>query len=225
MAFNPFTDLFVEQNNESIEDVPKVNIELELLPVLRRTTLKTKQVAETIKSGNRLLRNDLERITNLRRRLLRTIPVIPRLLGTAGSIYGEGIDRDPPPFPFLLPTVGGGGTPPKLDDTKKEEAKVKVPVEQKQKQEELDLDISKDKNAVKKRIRELIKSGALEEARTLAEESGVTSEFPELVTTDITNQNNKNLYEKLKEIVEQQLEESKVPIQISFNFSYRFLLF
>ena len=59
MTFNPFTDLVVEQNNESIEDVPKVNIELELLPVLRKTTLKTKQVAETIKSGNRLLRNDL----------------------------------------------------------------------------------------------------------------------------------------------------------------------
>ena len=206
MTFNPFTDLVVEQNNESIEDVPKVNIELELLPVLRRTTLKTKQVAETIKSGNRLLRNDLERITNLRRRLQRVIPVIPRLVGTAGSIFGEGIDRDPPmPLPFLLPTVGGG-TPPKLDDTKKEEAKVNVPVEEKKL--ELELDISKDKNAVKKRIRELIKSGALEEARTLAEESGVTSEFPELVTTDITNQNNKNLYEKLKEIVEQQLDES-----------------
>ena len=189
MAFNPFTDLFVEQNNESIEDVPKVNIELELLPVLRRTTLKTKQVAETIKSGNRLLRNDLERITNLRRRLLRVIPVIPRIRGTAGSIFGEGIDRDPPmSLPFLLP-FGGGGTPPK-EDNKREEVKAEVPVEQKQKQkqEELDLDISKDKNAVKKRIRELIKSGALEEARTLAEESGVTSEFPELVTTDITNQ-------------------------------------
>ena len=215
MTFNPFTDLVVEQNNESIEDVPKVNIELELLPVLRRTTLKTKQVAETIKSGNRLLRNDLERITNLRRRLQRVIPVIPRLVGTAGSIFGEGIDRDPPmPLPFLLPTVGGG-TPPKLDDTKKEEAKVNVPVEEKKL--ELELDISKDKNAVKKRIRELIKSGALEEARTLAEESGVTSEFPELVTTDITNQNNKNLYEKLKEIVEQQLEESKVPVRIGFN--------
>ena len=57
----------------------------------------------------------------------------------------------------------------------------------------------------------------MEEARTLAEEAGITSEFPELVTTDITNQNNKNLYEKLKEIVEQQLEESKVPVRIGFN--------
>ena len=50
----------------------------------------------------------------------------------------------------------------------------------------------------------------MEEARTLAEEAGVTSEFPELVTTDITNQKNKCLYEKLKEIVEQQLEECNV---------------
>ena len=220
MTFNPFTDLVVEQNNESIEDVPKVNIELELLPVLRKTTLKTKQVAETIKSGNRLLRNDLERITNLRRRLQRVIPVIPRLRGTAGSIFGEGIDRDPPMgLPFILPTVGGG-TPPK-EDNKKEGSKVPVPVEQKQKEKELelelDLDISKDKNAVRKRIRELIKTGALEEARALAEESGITSEFPELVTTEITNLNNKNLYEKLKEIVEKQLEESKVPVRIGFN--------
>ena len=217
MAFNPITDLRLN-SDDKIEDSPAVNIEVELLPLLRRTASKTKQVANVIKSNNSLLKNDLERITTLRRRLQRVIPVIPRMIGNAGSIFGEGLEE--PPFGLPLPTpFFGGGTPQRPPVI--EEEKVEVPVEQEQKQEQkqeqLDLDISKDKNAVRKRIRELIKTGALEEARALAEESGITSEFPELVTTDITNQNNKNLYEKLKEIVEQQLEESKVPVRIGFN--------
>ena len=216
MAFNPITDLRLN-SDDKIEDAPAVNIEVELLPVLRRTTSKTKQVANVIKSNNSLLKNDLERITTLRRRLQRVIPVIPRMIGNAGSIFGEGLDE--PPFGLPLPSpFFGGGRPPRPPEEKKE-TKVEVPVEQKQeqKQEQLDLDISKDKNKVREKIRELIKTGALEEARALAEEAGITSEFPELVTTDITNQNNKDLYEKLKEIVEQQMETSKVPIQISFN--------
>ena len=217
MAFNPITDLRLN-SDDKIEDSPAVNIEVELLPLLRRTASKTKQVANVIKSNNSLLKNDLERITTLRRRLQRVIPVIPRMIGNAGSIFGEGLEE--PPFGLPLPTpFFGGGTPQRPPVI--EEEKVEVPVEQEQKQEQkqeqLDLDISKDKNKVRERIRELIKSGALEEARTLAEEAGITSEFPELVTTDITNQNNKNLYEKLKEIVEQQLEESKVPVRIGFN--------
>ena len=217
MSFNPITDLRLN-SDDKIEDSPAVNIEVELLPLLRRTASKTKQVGNVIKSNNSLLKNDLERITTLRRRLQRVIPVIPRMIGNAGSIFGEGLEE--PPFGLPLPTpFFGGGTPQRPPVI--EEEKVEVPVEQEQKQEQkqeqLDLDISKDKNKVRERIRELIKSGALEEARTLAEEAGITSEFPELVTTDITNQNNKNLYEKLKEIVEQQLEESKVPIRIGFN--------
>ena len=217
MSFNPITDLRLN-SDDKIEDSPAVNIEVELLPLLRRTASKTKQVANVIKSNNSLLKNDLERITTLRRRLQRVIPVIPRMIGNAGSIFGEGLEE--PPFGLPLPTpFFGGGTPQRPPVI--EEEKVEVPVEQEQKQEQkqeqLDLDISKDKNAVRKRIRELIKTGALEEARALAEEAGITSEFPELVTTDITNQNNKNLYEKLKEIVEQQLEESKVPVRIGFN--------
>ena len=217
MSFNPITDLRLN-SDDKIEDSRAVNIEGELLPLLRRTASKTKQVANVIKSNNSLLKNDLERITTLRRRLQRVIPVIPRMIGNAGSIFGEGLEE--PPFGLPLPTpFFGGGTPQRPPVI--EEEKVEVPVEQEQKQEQkqeqLDLDISKDKNKVRERIRELIKSGALEEARPLAEEAGITSEFPELVTTDITNQNNKNLYEKLKEIVEQQLEESKVPVRIGFN--------
>jgi len=217
MAFNPITDLRLN-SDDKIEDSPAVNIEVELLPLLRRTASKTKQVANVIKSNNSLLKNDLERITTLRRRLQRVIPVIPRMIGNAGSIFGEGLEE--PPFGLPLPTpFFGGGTPqrPPVIEEEKTKVEVKEKEKEKQKEKELDLDISKDKNKVRERIRELIKSGALEEARTLAEEAGITSEFPELVTTDITNQNNKNLYEKLKEIVEQQLEESKVPVRIGFN--------
>ena len=217
MAFNPITDLRLN-SDDKIEDSPAVNIEVELLPLLRRTASKTKQVANVIKSNNSLLKSDLERITTLRRRLQRVIPVIPRMIGNAGSIFGEGLEE--PPFGLPLPTpFFGGGTPqrPPVIEEEKTKVEVKEKEKEKQKEKELDLDISKDKNKVRERIRELIKSGALEEARTLAEEAGITSEFPELVTTDITNQNNKNLYEKLKEIVEQQLEESKVPVRIGFN--------
>ena len=218
MAFNPITDLRLN-SDDKIEDSPAVNIEVELLPLLRRTASKTKQVANVIKSNNSLLKSDLERITTLRRRLQRVIPVIPRMVGTAGAIFGQQTDREPPSgFPFLAPIIGGRRPPrPPVIEEEKTKVEVKEKEKEKQKEEQLDLDISKDKNAVRKRIRELIKTGALEEARALAEEAGITSEFPELVTTDITNQNNKNLYEKLKEIVEQQLEESKVPIRIGFN--------
>ena len=218
MAFNPITDLRLN-SDDKIEDSPAVNIEVELLPLLRRTASKTKQVANVIKSNNSLLKSDLERITTLRRRLQRVIPVIPRMVGTACAIFGQQTDREPPSgFPFLAPIIGGGRPPrPPVIEEEKTKVEVKEKEKEKQKEEQLDLDISKDKNKVRERIRELIKSGALEEARTLAEEEGVMSEFPELVTTDITNQNNKNLYEKLKEIVEQQLEESKVPVRIGFN--------
>ena len=91
MAFNPITDLLLN-SDDNIEDAPAVNIEVQLLPLLRKTASKTKQVANVIKSNNSLLKSDLERITTLRRRLQRTIPVIPRLVGSAGSIFGKGID-------------------------------------------------------------------------------------------------------------------------------------
>ena len=218
MAFNPITDLRLN-SDDKIEDSPAVNIEVELLPLLRRTASKTKQVANVIKSNNSLLKSDLEKITTLRRRLQRVIPVIPRMVGTAGAIFGQQIDREPPSgFPFLAPIIGGRRPPrPPVIEEKEQKVEVKENEKELEKEKSLDLDISRDKNKVRERIRELIKSGALEEARTLAEEAGITSEFPELVTTDITNQNNKDLYEKLKEIVEQQLEESKVPVRIGFN--------
>ena len=111
MAFNPITDLRLN-SDDKIEDSPAVNIEVELLPLLRRTASKTKQVANVIKSNNSLLKNDLERITTLRRRLQRVIPVIPRMVGTAGAIFGQQIDREPPSgFPFLAPIIGGRRPP------------------------------------------------------------------------------------------------------------------
>ena len=216
MAFNPITDLLLN-SDDNIEDAPAVNIEVQLLPLLRKTASKTKQVANVIKSNNSLLKSDLERITTLRRRLQRTIPVIPRLVGSAGSIFGKGIDREPPmSLPFLLPFGGGGPrptTPPPII-----EEKVKVNVKEKEKEKELEL--VKDKSAVRANIKELIALGskeALEEARRLAEEAGILSEFPELTVTDITNKDNNDLFEKLKEIVEQQLENAKVPVRIEFN--------
>ena len=220
MAFNPITDLRLN-SDDKIEDAPAVNIEVELLPLLRRTASKTKQVANVIKSNNSLLKSDLERITTLRRRLQRVIPVIPRMVGTAGAIFGQQIDREPPSgFPFLAPIIGGG-RPPRPPVI--EEEKVEVPVEQKQeqKQEQIDKDISKDKNAVKEKVRELIKSGALEEARKLAEQEGILSEFPELQTTDISNKDNikknQELLEKLKELMAENKNKQPLVTSIVVN--------
>ena len=150
MAFNPITDLRLN-SDDKIEDSPAVNIEVELLPLLRRTASKTKQVANVIKSNNSLLKSDLERITTLRRRLQRVIPVIPRMVGTAGAIFGQQIDREPPSgFPFLAPIIGGGRPPrpPVIEETK-EETKKEI-----KKEKELEIEI--DKENVKVKVRDLI---------------------------------------------------------------------
>ena len=209
MAFNPITDLRLN-SDDKIEDAPAVNIEVELLPLLRRTASKTKQVANVIKSNNSLLKSDLERITTLRRRLQRVIPVIPRMVGTAGAIFGQQIDREPPSgFPFLAPIIGGGRPPrpPVIEETKKEtEIKKETELEM---EIEKNLDISKDKTAVKERVRELIKSGALEEARKLAEQEGISSEFPELQTTNLSNKDNINRNQELVKTLEELMEKNK----------------
>ena len=222
MSFNPITDLRLD-SDDKIEDSPAVNIEVELLPLLRRTALKTKQVANVIKSNNSLLKSDLERITTLRRRLQRVIPVIPRVVGSAGAIFGEGMDRESPPlFPFLMP-LSGKPRPKKDYEENREQnrPKVRVPIKEKEIQKEKEL--IKDKNAVRANIRELIGLGtkeALEEAKAMAEEAGILSEFPELALTDITNKENQKLFEKFKKIMETKKKEKVVEtpdISIEFN--------
>ena len=221
MAFNPITDLRLN-SDDKIEDAPAVNIEVELLPLLRRTASKTKQVANVIKSNNSLLKSDLERITTLRRRLQRVIPVIPRMVGTAGAIFGQQIDREPPSgFPFLAPIIGGGRPPrpPVIEETKEETKK------EKKKEKELELEIDKKNVKVKVRdlIRELIKQGALEQARQLAEENGMLAEFPELQTKkDNQEENLKTL--KLEDIVKIVLEKQKeldkaIPLSVNVDGS------
>ena len=217
MAFNPITDLRLN-SDDKIEDSPAVNIEVELLPLLRRTASKTKQVANVIKSNNSLLKSDLERITTLRRRLQRVIPVIPRMVGTAGAIFGQQIDREPPSgFPFLAPIIGGGRPPrpPVIEETKTEIKK--------EKEKELEIEIDKENVKVKVRdlIRELIKQGALEQARQLAEENGMLAEFPELQTKK-DNQEEKlktlNLEDIVKIVIENQKEKEKaIPLSVTVD--------
>ena len=220
MAFNPITDLRLN-SDDKIEDAPAVNIEVELLPVLRRTTSKTKQVANVIKSNNSLLKNDLERITTLRRRLQRVIPVIPRMIGNAGSIFGEGLDEPPFGLPLPSPFFGGGRPPrpPVIEETKKEtETK-------KEKEKELELEIDKKNVKVKVRdlIRELIKQGALEQARQLAEENGMLAEFPELQTKKDNQEKNLKtlkLEDIVKIILENQKEQDKaIPLSVNVDGS------
>lgn len=218
MAFNPITDLRLD-SDDKIEDAPAVNIEVQLLPLLRRTTSKTKQVANVIKSNNSLLKSDLERITTLRRRLQTVIPVIPRMIGSAGAIFGQQIDREPPlGFPFLAPIIGGGRSqrPPVI-----EEKEQKVEVKEKEKELELEIDKKNVKVKVRDLIRELIKQGALEQARQLAEENGMLAEFPELqIKKD--NQEEKlktlNLADIVKIVIENQKEQEKaIPLSVTVD--------
>ena len=220
MAFNPITDLRLN-SDDKIEDAPAVNIEVELLPVLRRTTSKTKQVANVIKSNNSLLKNDLERITTLRRRLQRVIPVIPRMIGNAGSIFGEGLDEPPFGLPLPSPFFGGGRPPrpPVIEETKKE-TEIK-----KEKELEIEIEIDKENVKVKVRdlIRELIKQGALEQARQLAEENGMLAEFPELQTKKDNQEENLktlNLKDIVKTLIEKQKELDKaIPLSVNVDGS------
>ena len=219
MAFNPITDLF-PNTNDNIENASAVNIETTLLPPLRKTAAKTKQIVDIIKSSNSLLKTDIDKITTLRRRLRRVIPVIPRLVGKAGAMFGEGIDREPPMgLPFLLPTGGGGGRP-QLPDLK-QEVPVEVPVTVEEKQLEIEINKENVKVNVRDVIKELIKQGDLEQARQLAEDNGVLAEFPELQTKkDNQEENLKTL--KLEDIVrivlENQKEQDKaIPLSVTVD--------
>jgi len=217
MAFNPITDLF-PNTNDNIENASAVNIETTLLPPLRKTAAKTKQIVDIIKSSNSLLKTDIDKITTLRRRLRRVIPVIPRLVGKAGAMFGEGIDREPPMgLPFLLPTGGGGGRPPnQLPDSTQE-----VPVNVEEKQLEIEINKENVKVNVRDVIKELIKQGDLEQARQLAEDNGVLAEFPELQKkTDNKEEELRRL--DLREIVEIVLENQKeqdkaIPLSVTVD--------
>ncbi len=55
------------------------------------TSWRTKAIVDVLERNNTLLERDLEKITNLKRRLRRSIGIIPGMPGRAGALFGAGV--------------------------------------------------------------------------------------------------------------------------------------
>ena len=111
--FNPITDLRPVDQDRSSEVSPE---ELGAIKVrLMETAWSTKQIVRVLERKNRLLERDIEKITNLKRRLRRSIGIIPGMPGRSSAILGgtvafgfvafplsEGIKKKPIQ-PFIRP--------------------------------------------------------------------------------------------------------------------------
>lgn len=84
--FNPITDLRpVDQDRPSevsSEELGAIKVRL------METAWSTKQIVKVLERKNRLLERDIEKITNLKRRLRRSIGIIPGMPGRSSAILG-----------------------------------------------------------------------------------------------------------------------------------------
>ena len=97
--FNPITDLRPVDQDRSSEVSPE---ELDAIKIsLMETAWRTKQIVDVLERNNTLLERDIEKITNLKRRLRRSIGIIPGMPGRAGALLGVGVGMG------LIPPIGG----------------------------------------------------------------------------------------------------------------------
>lgn len=100
---NTLPDLMPLEDDRSSEVLPQ---ELDAIRMsLMETSWRTKQIVDVVIRHNSLLERDIEKITNLKRRLRRSIGIIPGMPGRAGALFGAGVAAG------FLP-MGGGGTKP-----------------------------------------------------------------------------------------------------------------
>ena len=94
--FNPITDLRPVDQDRS----PEVSSqELQTIKVnLMETTMRTKDIVDVLIRRNSLLSRDVEKISELKRRLQDTNPIIPSLPGWAGFLLGAGVGAGAVPF-------------------------------------------------------------------------------------------------------------------------------
>jgi len=106
MAFNPFHDLDPADRERAIEQMGGANTtDLNIIRNrLRTTTSQVKGIVNLLKRKNSTVKQDLDRIKLLDRRLKRVIPIIPGMAGVAGAVFGgpQRVQGRPP----------GGGLPP-----------------------------------------------------------------------------------------------------------------
>ena len=87
--FNPITDLRPVDQDRSSEVSSQ---ELQTIKVnLMETTMRTKDIVDVLIRRNSLLSRDIEKISDLKRRLQDTNPIIPSLPGWAGFLLGAGV--------------------------------------------------------------------------------------------------------------------------------------
>ena len=88
MAFNPFRDLDPTDRERAIEQMGGANTtDLNILRNrLRTTTSQVKGIVNLLKRKNSAVKQDLDRIKLLDRRLKRVIPIIPGMAGVAGAV-------------------------------------------------------------------------------------------------------------------------------------------
>ena len=92
-----------------LEEDRSVQLSLEELSAIRvslmETSWRTKEIVKVLERNNRFLERDLEKITNLKRRLRRSIGIIPGMPGKAGALLGVGVGMG------LIPPMGGWKMP------------------------------------------------------------------------------------------------------------------
>ena len=129
---NTLPDLMPLEDDRSSEVLPQ---ELDAIRMsLMETSWRTKQIVDVLIRHNSLLERDIEKITNLKRRLRRSIGIIPGMPGRAGALFGVGVTAGFLPMggdgtklaqPFIFPPRVRGTKPPR---SQKDPVRVKDPI-------------------------------------------------------------------------------------------------
>ena len=119
---NPLPDLMPLEEDRSTEVSSQ---ELSAIRAsLMETSWRTEQIVDVLERKNILLERDLEKITNLKRRLRRSIGIIPGMPGKAGALFGAGVGMGlilpfgfkwPESEPPNIPPIGKAPKRPVLD--------------------------------------------------------------------------------------------------------------
>ena len=184
MAFNPFRDLDPADRERAIQQLGGANT-TDLTVIrnrLRISTSLTKGIVDLLKRKNSTVKQDLDRIKLLDRRLKRVIPIIPGMAGVAGAVFG-GPERGPEPggglpglggLPGGIPTGPRGSRPPAPTP-----APVPAEVPETEEKREQEVETPEEVAARKKREEKLKKANELVAAGKIQEASEILREMEE----------------------------------------------
>ena len=125
MKFNPIKDLTPFDRNKAVKQLGGVTDEeiSSLSRGLRDTSLKTSAIVDQLRRDVSLLKRDLDKISELDRRLKRVIPIIPGQGAVAGNIFPEdkpgpegGLNIPIPKFPKIPPFAAPAPAPVNVPD-------------------------------------------------------------------------------------------------------------